>query len=77
MSNESTTDEVVIYQLNDTGDEEILVTVPPGLTRGLGTVGDCTQGELVARLQDGTEVERRPPGLCEDDVWRINEDPSD
>ena len=34
MSTKSTTDEVVVYQLNDTGDEEILVTVPPGLTGG-------------------------------------------
>lgn len=70
--------EVMLYQVSESGDEELLWTIEPGLSfEGVLAPGDCTRLELVVRLPDGTELERRPPGFCEGEVWRVNGDPSD
>jgi hypothetical protein len=71
--------DVNVYVVNDQGDEELLVTVVYGRAHELDD-DLCYEGEFVARLTDGTEVERRVfsgDGFCEGDIWRINRDPSD
>jgi hypothetical protein len=32
---------------------------------------NCTIGDLVARAEDGTELERLPPPVCDDDTWVV------
>jgi hypothetical protein len=73
----STGDEVNVYEVTQDEGEELLVTIALGGSVQLDDVGECTETHLVARLPDGTEVERRPPGFCEGDVWRINGDEAD
>jgi hypothetical protein len=38
------------------------------------TVDGCTEGNLVAIAQDGSEVARHPPPLCDGDRWVVTED---
>lgn len=38
------------------------------------TVDGCTEGELVAITEDGSEVARHPPPLCDGDRWVVTED---
>lgn len=38
------------------------------------TVDGCTEGDLVAIAEDGAEVARRPPPLCDGDTWIVTED---
>ncbi len=56
-------EEVEVF-VEDGGSEEFLVAVAPGISVRLSheSIGDCTQEVLVARLTDGSEVERRNPG---------------
>lgn len=73
----STEDDVTVYELTEDGEEEFLATIAFGRSVELSIPGDCSISTLVARLPDGTEVERRPPGFCNGDVWRINGDEAD
>lgn len=56
-----------------------MFTLPPASGAGVtvGLEGDCTGHELLALTEDGQEVERREPGLCLDELWRVNGDTSD
>lgn len=38
------------------------------------TVDGCTEGDLVALADNGAEVARRPPPLCDGDTWVVTED---
>ncbi|MEX0795786.1 MAG: hypothetical protein WD274_03745 [Acidimicrobiia bacterium] len=71
--------DVFLVGRGDDGENVKVFTLPPAsgarITEWL--VGDCTGHELLAVTEDGQEVERREPGLCLDDVWRVNGDPSD
>jgi len=73
----STKDDLTLYEVTEDGEEELLATISFGRSVELSGPGGCSDSTLVARLPDGTEVERRPPGFCEGDVWRINGDDTD
>jgi hypothetical protein len=38
------------------------------------TVDGCTEGDLVAIAEDGTEVARHAPPPCDGDRWVVTED---
>jgi hypothetical protein len=63
----------------DGGEDVKVFTLPPasGAKISVGLEGDCTGHELLALTEDGQEAERREPGLCLDEVWLVNGDPSD
>jgi hypothetical protein len=71
--------EVFLVGYHSDGADELVLTLDPSDGQKIsGTlVAECTKHELVARNLDGIEIERRPAGLCEDEVWRVNGDPSD
>ncbi len=71
--------DVFLVGRGDDGEDVKVFTLPPAsgakVTEWL--VGDCTGHELLAMTENGQEVERREPGLCLDEVWRVNGDTSD
>ncbi len=71
---------VEIYVL-DEGSETFVVGIGAreswGMAQPEAVPSTCTKKELVARIEDGTEVERRPPGFSFGHRWRINGDPTD
>ena len=73
-----TVDVYLVGEGNEGVDTKVF-TLNPGLGLELpgDTVGDCIEHELLALDEAGNEIERRPPGLCEGDVWFVNGDPSD
>ncbi len=55
-------------------------TIAPGQYKrfyfdATGKPGACTQGEIVARTEDGREVARIPPPVCFSDVLELSEYP--
>jgi hypothetical protein len=68
FTNETSETLDIYYELDD--EETLIWTLEPGQTGALG-FSECTEGDLVARRDDGQEVARRPPPLCVGDNWRI------
>lgn len=74
------TDETVtvVVRYPSPADELDLVTYRPGEesveNRMIGE-GGCTRSDMVARTEDGREIDRQPAPICVDEVWRIEEDP--
>ncbi len=51
------------------GEDKLIWTgLEPGQTT---TLNECTQGDLIARREDGEAVDRRASPLCPPDQWRI------
>lgn len=71
--------EVFLVGYHSDGADELVLTLEPsdGAKISPTIVSQCTKHELVARNLNGKEIERRPAGLCEGEVWRVNGDPSD
>lgn len=58
------------------GELRFALLVPDGTTEQVGMLGNdgCTRVELIARTEDGTEVDRRPPPFCAGEGWVIEDD---
>jgi hypothetical protein len=71
--------EVFLVDFHPDGADELVLTLDPSDGEKIsGTlVSECTKHELVARNLDGVEIERRPAGLCEDEVWIVKGDLTD
>ena len=71
--------DVFLVGRGDGGENVKVFTLEPGSGAkiSVGLPADRTGNELLAANEDGEEVERREPGLCLDEVWRVNGDPSD
>jgi hypothetical protein len=71
--------EVFILSDQPSSNDVLVVTVEPGGSLSLSRqfFRPCTAESLVARTASGEEIERRGPGMCEGDVWRVNGDPQD
>jgi hypothetical protein len=74
------TDETVtVVVLYPSPAEELnLVTYRPGegsVENRMVGEGGCTRSDMVARTEDGREIDRQPAPICVDEVWRIEEDP--
>ncbi|HEY5891131.1 MAG TPA: hypothetical protein VIW94_10575 [Acidimicrobiia bacterium] len=72
---------VEVFLIGEDGSEDSMpAPLPPGSSAGISQAVSsegCTTKILVARFDDGTEVEQRDPGLCEEEVWIVNGDTSD
>jgi hypothetical protein len=68
ITSETSTTLDIYYEAD--GEETLIWTLEPGQT-GTPPFTDCTEGDLIARRDDGQEVARRQPPLCPDDDWRI------
>jgi hypothetical protein len=66
---------VVLYPAG----ESVLVTYRPGEgsveNSMLNAEDGCTRFEMVARMEDGREIDRQSAPICRDDEWRIERDP--
>ena len=75
MNDTDETVTVVVLYPSPPGEGE-LVTYPPGEesveNRMLGE-GGCTRSDMVARTEDGREIDRQPAPICNDEEWRIGE----
>ena len=71
--------DVYVLDHGGSGEDVLAMTLAPGGSRSLSgqLVATCTAETLLATSADGDEIERREPGLCEGDVWRVNGDPED
>lgn len=60
------------------GEPEPFDIVDAGETRrsidAPNVAGECTESALVARNEEGEEVDRRPPPLCDGQTWIIEVD---
>lgn len=67
---------VVLYP-SPPGETE-LVTYRPGEesveNNMLNREEGCTRSDMVARAEDGREIDRQPAPICHDEEWRIEED---
>jgi hypothetical protein len=65
---------VVLYP--EPAEELELVTYRPGESsvenRMIGE-GGCTSSDMVARTEDGREIDRQPAPICVDEEWRIGD----
>lgn len=65
---------VVLYP--SPAEELALVTYRPGEesveNRMIGE-GECTRADMVARTEDGREIDRQPAPICVDEEWLIGE----
>lgn len=72
------TDEAVTVVVLYPAGESSLVTYRPGEdsveNSMLNAQDGCTRFEMVARTEDGREIDRQPAPICRDDEWRIQED---
>ena len=53
-----------------------LVTYRPGeasVENRMVGEGGCTRVDMVARTEDGREIDRQPAPICHDEEWRIGE----
>ena len=71
--------EILVVSDQPLRDGVLVMTLEPGgsLTLSGQLFADCTAESLVARGAADEEIERREPGLCEGDLWRVNGDPDD
>jgi hypothetical protein len=72
------TDETItVFVLYPAG-ESALNTYRPGESsvenNMLNQEDGCTRFDMVARTEDGREIDRQPPPICRDEEWRISED---
>ena len=71
--------EVFILSDQPSSNDVLAMTLEPGGSLSLSRqfFRPCTAESLVARTASGEEIERREPGMCEGDVWRVNGDSED
>jgi len=71
--------EIVIVSDQPTRNNLLVMTLDPGGSLSLSGqfFGECTAESLLARTAGGDDIERRGPGMCEGDVWRVNGNPAD
>ena len=71
--------EIFLVDHNSTGNDVLAMTLLPGGSLEISgqLIGHCTENVLLATSADDEEVERREPGLCEGEVWRVNGNPDD
>jgi hypothetical protein len=65
---------VVLYP--SPAEERDLVTYRPGessLENSMIGGGGCTRGDMVARTEDGREIDRQPAPICIDEEWLIGD----
>jgi hypothetical protein len=76
-----TDQQIGVFVLSDQSsrNDVLAMSLEPGGSLSLSgqLFPDCTAESLVARTASGEEIERRGPGMCEGDVWRVNGDPED
>lgn len=69
---------VVVLYPSPPGERE-LVTYRPGEKSVENNMLDreegCTRADMVARTEDGREIDRQPAPICHNEEWRIQEDP--
>ncbi len=74
------TPNIEVFLIGEDGSENSLpVPLTQSMSLGIShwVSEGCTTKVLIARFEDGTEVERRDPGLSEAELWIVNGDPSD
>ena len=74
-----TDQQIEVFVLSDqpARNDVLAMTLEPGGSLSLSgqLFPDCTAESLVARTASGEEIERRGPGMCEGDLWKVNGDP--
>ena len=67
---------VTVLVLYPAGEDELSVYRPgeSSVENNMLNANDgCTRFDMVARTDDGTEIDRQPAPICRDDEWRIGD----
>jgi hypothetical protein len=72
----ATSETVTVVVLYPAGEDELNVYRPGGSSvenSMLNARDGCTRFVMVARAEDGREIDQQPPPICIDEEWRIGE----